>query len=94
MIHRITRYSRIEKSKNTKTLGQEKLAKLTLTEWDVRGMKMNNGSDMEINFFVHFITHKIYNSRHANSVLCEATDLAYKVVKKSLSFDLAELQRA
>lgn len=93
MIHRITWYPMLEKSKATKTLGWEKLAKLMLLEWDGRGMKLNNVFDMDINFFIHIIAHKIYSSRHLNNVPCEAVDLTYKVTKKNISFDLAELHR-
>lgn len=37
------------------------------------------------------IAHKIYSSSHLNSVSCEAVDLAYKVVKNNLSYNLADL---
>ena len=55
-------------------------------------MKLNNVTDMEIKFNIHVISHKIYSSSQPNIVFLEAVDLAYKVVKKNFSFDLAELQ--
>ena len=91
MIHRRTRYPMIEKAKTTKTLGWEKLKKLKLIEWDNRGMKLNNVTDMEIKFSIDVIINKIYNSSHPNSMPCEVVDLAYKVVKKNLSFELSKL---
>ena len=57
MIHKIIRYIILEKSK---TLGWTKLTKLTLAEWDVRSMKLNNVIDMEIKIGIHAIAHKIY----------------------------------
>lgn len=80
----ITRYPMMDKSKYTKTLGQEELKKLTLVEQDGRGMKLKNVTDMEINFIIHVITQKMYSSSHQNSVLCEAMDLTYKVMNKNL----------
>lgn len=81
----------LEKAKMTKTLSQVELENKTLAEWDGRGMKISYVIDMELNFRIHVIAHKIYNSRRLNSVSCEAVDLAYKVVKNNLSLDLAEM---
>lgn len=92
MIHRIIGYPMIEKSKTTKTLGQVELKTLTLVEWDGRGMKLNNVTHMEIKFCIHVITHKIYSSSCANNMPCKEMDLAYKIVKKNLSFNLVKLQ--
>ena len=46
---------------------------------------------MELKFGIHIIVHKIYSSSRLNNVSCEAVDLAYKVVKNNMSFNLAEL---
>lgn len=91
MIHRITRLPLLNKEKMTKTLGQVELTKRTLFVWDERGMKLNVVTNMELKFCIHVIAHKIYNSSRLNGVSCEAIDLAYKVVKNNLSFDLVEL---
>ena len=80
------------REKITKTLGWVELAKKTFTEWDDKGMKLNGIIDMEIKFKIHVIPHKIYSSNRLNNVLFEVVDLAYKVVKNNLSFDLVELQ--
>ena len=50
----------------------------TLVEWDGRCMKVSSVTDMELNFGIHIIAHKIYSSSWLNSVSCEAVDLAYK----------------
>ena len=81
----------VTKEKMTKTLGRVELEKKTLTEWYGRGIKISSVIDMELKFNIHIITHKIYSSSRLNSVLCEAMELAYKVVKNNLSLDLAEL---
>ena len=54
-------------------------------------MKISYVIDMELNFGIHIIAHKIYSLSRPNSVSCEAIDLAFKVVKNNLSLDLAEL---
>ena len=91
MIHRITGLPMLSKAKSTKTLGRDELQKLTLAEWDGRGLKINNVSDIELKFGIIIIAYKLYSSSRLNSVACEAVDLAYKVVKKNLEFDLAEV---
>ena len=91
MIHRITSLPMLAKAKTTKTLGQVELEKKTLAGWDGRGMKISSVTDVELKFGIHVIAHKIYSSSWLNSVSCEAVDLAYKVVKNNLSYDLADL---
>ena len=78
-------------AKSTKTLGWVELEKKTLAEWDRRAMKISCVMNLELKFGIHIIAHKIYSSSHLNSISCEAKDLAYKVVKNNLSFDLVEL---
>ena len=91
MIHKLTGLSMLSKAKTTKTLGQEELQKKTLAEWDNRGLKINNVTDIELRFGIHIIAHKIYSSSWLNKILCEAVDLAYKVVKKNLEYDLSDV---
>ena len=81
----------LTKAKETKTLGQAELEKKTLAKWDDRGMKISSVTDAKLKFKIHVIAHKIYSSSHLNSVSREVVDLAYKVVKNNLSFDLADL---
>ena len=81
----------LTKAKVTKTLGQVELEKKTLAEWDGKGMKISNVTNEKLKFGIHVIAHKIYSSSHLNSVSCEVVDLAYKVVKNNLSYDLADL---
>lgn len=81
----------LAKAKSTKTLGRAELEKNTLAEWDDRGMKISCIADPELKFGTHVIALKIYSSSRQNSVSCEAVDLAYKIVKNNLSYDLADL---
>ena len=81
----------LAKAKSTKSLGQVELEKKTLAKWDGRGMKISCVTNLELKFGIHIIAHTIYNSSNPNSVSCEVVDLAYKVVKNNLSFDLAKL---
>lgn len=89
MIHRITGLLMLNKAKTTKTLGWDELQKLTLVEWDGRGLKLNNVSCVELRFGINVIAYKLYSSSRMNSVLYEAIDLAFKVVKKNMDFDIA-----
>ena len=54
-------------------------------------MKLKNVTNMKIEFNFHVISHKNYSSSQPNNVFLEAVDLANNVVKKNMSFDLAEL---
>ena len=92
MIHRITGLHMLSKAKATKTLGQDELQRQTLAEWDGRGLKINNVTDLELRFGIYIIAYKIYSSSRLNSVSCEAVDLAYKVVKKNLDYDLSDVR--
>ena len=67
------------------------LEKKTLAKWDGKGMKISSVTDVGLKFGIHVIAHKIYNSSHLNSVSCKAIDLAFKVMKNNLSYDLANL---
>ena len=67
------------------------LEKKNLAEWDGRGIKINSVTNAELKFGIDVIPHKIYSSSHLNSVSCEAVDLAFKVAKNNLSYDLADL---
>ena len=59
MIHRIIGVPMLNKVKTTKTLGREELQKKTLVEWNDKGLKINNVSDVELRFGIHIIAHKI-----------------------------------
>ena len=56
-----------------------------------RGMTIDTIIDPLLDFVVRVISHKFYQSSRLNSVLCIAMDVAYKIVKKDHTYDLAEL---
>ncbi len=91
IIHKITGLPMLRKSKTTKTLSRDELQKLTLAKWDGRGLKPNNVSDVELRFRLYLIAYKMYSFSRLNSVPYEAVDLAYKVVKKNMEFDLVDV---
>ncbi len=91
MVYHITNLSMLSKDKTTKTLGQVELEKKTLAKWDDRGMKISSVIDAELKFSIHVIIHNIYSSSHLNSVSFEAIDLALKVMKNNLAYDLEDL---
>lgn len=90
MIHHITSLPMLTKAKTTKSIGRAELEKKTLAKWDGRGMKISSVIDAELKFVIHVIAHKIYSLSYLNSLSCKVVDLAYKVVKNNLSYDLAE----
>ena len=62
MINKITGLPMLSKAKSTKTLGREELERLTLAEWDGRGLKVSTVANVELRFGIHVIAHKIYSS--------------------------------
>ena len=54
-------------------------------------MTIDTIKDPLIDFAVMVISHKFYQSRKLDSVPCIAVDVAYKLVKKDHTYDLAEL---
>ena len=91
MINRVTRFPVLDRPKTTKSLGHVELENKTSFKGDRRGMNINDITNMEIKFGIHIIAHKIYIYIRLNNFQCEAVDLAFKVVKKNLSFNLVEL---
>ena len=81
----------LNKAKVTKTLGKAELVKKTLAEWDERGIKITGIIDMELKFGFYVVSERIYSSNHLNSVSCEAENLALKIVKNNMAFNLAKL---
>lgn len=92
MVHRVTGLPMLDRPKATKNIPRNELAQKTRAVWDGRGIKLNAVTDVELKFSIHAIAHKMYSSSWWNSVPCEVVDLAYKIVKNDLVFDLAELQ--
>ena len=68
MFHKIIKLPMLNKEKTTKTLGRVELAKITLSKWDGREIKLSSVTDMEVKFSIHVISHKIYNLIHLNNV--------------------------
>jgi len=91
MIHGITHLLMLTKDKTTKTLGQVELEKKTLVERDGRGMKISSVTNVELKFGIHIIAYKIYSSSLLKRMSCKVDDLTYKVVKKNIFYDLANL---
>ena len=54
-------------------------------------MTIDTVKDPLLDFSMKVISHKFYQSSRLNSVPCIAVDLAYKLVKKDHTYDLAEL---
>ena len=59
MIHKVTGLPMFSKAKTTKTLGREEMQKKTLAEWDGRGLKINNVTNVELRYGIPIISHKI-----------------------------------
>ena len=54
-------------------------------------MTIDTITDPLLDFVVRVISHKFYQSRRLNSILCIAVDVAYKIVKKYHTYDLEKL---
>ena len=54
-------------------------------------MIIDTVTNLLLDFVVRVISHKFYQSSRLNSVPCIAIDVAFKLVKKDHTYDLAEL---
>ncbi len=54
-------------------------------------MTIDTITDPLLDFFIRIISHKFYQSSRLNSVPCIVLDVAYKLVKKDHTYDLADL---
>lgn len=72
--------------------GREVIEVITLEKWNKRGMSISTIIDLELDFAMRVIRHKFYQSRKPQSVPCVAINVAWKIVKKDNSYDLADLQ--
>ena len=55
------------------------------------GMLIDGIKDPIIEFLVHVIVQKFYQSTILNSVTCVAIDLGHKIVKKDHTYDITKL---
>ena len=78
-------------SKTLRSDKKEAIEKNTGAKWNKRGMTIDTVTDPLLDFAVRVISHKFYQYRRMNSVPYIAVDVAYKLVKKDHSYDLAEL---
>ena len=54
-------------------------------------MTIDTITDPILDFSVSIISHKFYQSSRSNSVPCIVVDVAYKMIKKDHTYNLAEL---
>lgn len=72
-------------------ISKKELISLIRVESDYLGLKLNNITDVELNFAIRVIGYYFFQSARENSVPCAAVDLAYKIVKKGMKVDLCEV---
>ena len=91
MVHRVTSFPSLDWPKTLRSDKKEKIEKNTGAKWNNMGMKINTIKEPLLYFSMRIISHKFYQSNRLNSVPCIAVDVAYKLVKKDHTYDLAEL---
>ena len=91
IVHRVTRFQTLDQPKTLRSDKREAIEKNIGAKWNNRGMTIDTIKEPLIDFFVRVISHKFYQSNKLNSVPYIAVDVAYKLVKKDHTYDLAEL---
>ena len=91
MVHRVTRFPTLDRPKTLRSDKRETIEKNTGAKWNNRGMKIDTIKYPLLYFSMRIISHKFYQSSRLNSVPCITVDVAYKLVKKNHTYDLAEL---
>ena len=91
IVHRVTIFPTLDWPKTLRSDKREVIEKNTGAKWNNKGMKIDTIIEPLLDFTVRVISHKFYQSSRLNSVPCIAVDVAYKLVKKDHTYDLAEL---
>ena len=91
MIHRVIGFPTLDRPKTLRSDKRETIEKKTSAKWNNRGMTIDTIKDPLLDFAVRVISHKFYQSNRLNNVPCIVVDVAYKLVKKDHTYNLAEL---
>ena len=90
-INRVTGFQTLDQPKTLRSYKREAIEKNTGAKWNNRGMEIERIKHPLLYFAVRIIFHKFYKSSRLNSVPYIAVDVAYKLVKKDHTYDLAKL---
>ena len=90
-MHRVIGYPTLDLLETLRSDSKEVIEKNTRVKWNKCGMNIDTIQDPLIKFSVRFIFHKFYQSSRLNNVPCIAIDVAYKLVKKDHTYNLAEV---
>ena len=90
-VNRVTRFQTLDQPKTLRSDKREAIGKNNGAKWNNRGTTIDTIRDPLIDFVVRIISHKFYQSSRLNSVPYIAVDVAYKLVKKDHTYDLAEM---
>ena len=91
MVHRVTGFPTLDQPKTLRSDKRETIEKNIGAKWNNRGMTIDTITNPLLDFSMRVISHKFYQSSRLNSVPCIAVDVAYKLIKKDHTYDLAEL---
>ena len=91
ILHRVTGFPTLDQPKTLRSDKKEAIEKNTGAKWNKRGMTIDTITYPLLDFVVRVISHKFYQFSRMNNVPCIAIDVAYKLVKKDHTYDLAEL---
>ena len=90
-INRVTGFQTLDQPKTLRSDKREAIEKNTGAKWIYRGMRIDTIKEPLLDYVVRIISHKFYQSSKMNSVPYIVVDVAYKLVKKDHTYDLAEL---
>ena len=91
IVHRVNGFPTLDRSKTLRSDKREAIEKNIGAKWNNRGMTIDTITEPLLYFTIRIISHKFYQSSRLNSMPCIAADVAYKLVKKDHTYNLAEL---
>ena len=91
IVHRVTGFPTLDRPKMLHSNSKEVIERNTRAKWNKRGMAIDIVIDPLLDFVVKVFSHKFYQSKKLNTIPCISIDVAYKLVKKDHTYDLAEL---
>ena len=91
IVHRVRRFPTLYQRKTLRSDNKEAIERNIGAKWNKKDMTIDTITEPLLDFVVRVISHKFYQSSRLNSIPCIGIDVAYKIVKKDHTYDLAEL---
>ena len=89
IVHRVIGFPTLDRHKTLRSDSKEAIERNTRAKWNKMAMTIDTITDPLLDFAVRVISHKFYQFSRLNSIPCIIVNVAYKLIKKDHTYDLA-----